>query len=158
MPNSSFNKYHDELFTTKRLYLFEFAVLDGLSDLSIRKVLFRIPIFLHGNHDWSQDGEWGTSTSGAGIIGVSAGWWERSDKRDWHGTFDIWLYEEKTPNAVSNLWREVPHSIGFIEGIENYPIPLGATGMGSIVKHKAPGTKSSPDYNGFRWKVTERNF
>jgi hypothetical protein len=115
-------------------------------------ILYRLPLMIFGNAEWSTGGQWGTSYFGASILGMSSGYWDIGSK-NYDGVYNLSLYTEKPPNAVSLLWEDFPEGCGMLENIAKFPLSIGATGRGNM---HLP--QNNAEYRWLTWKVADRSF
>jgi len=142
-----------ELTGSKRLYILELAITKrSWAPDGVNPVLYRVPLMIFGQAEWSKDGQWGTTHFGASILGINSGyWWIGERGRD--GFYTISLSVEKPPNLLTGLWEDYPEGCGMFEEIQKYPLSLGATGPGNM---HLP--QNDADYRWLKWKVTDRSF
>jgi hypothetical protein len=142
-----------------KLYTINLSITDKAPSSKNSKTLFEVPLVIFANNKWRRDGQWGTSTVGASLMGASSGFWTIGDKPSWKNKYLLSLFEEEPPNAVANFFgADLPSHLGMLELVPKFPIPIGTSGEG-FYRIKAPGTKAGSDnYRYFIWKVQERRF
>lgn len=142
-----------ELTDSKRLYILELSITKrSWAPDGNNPVLYRVPLMIYGQAEWSKDGQWGTTHFGASILGINSGYW-RIGERGRDGLYLISFYVEKPPNLLTGLWSDYPEGCGMFEQIKKYPLTIGASGRGNM---HLPNNNA--DYRWLTWKVTDRSF